>query len=609
MIEKKSTAMRARIPVFKSTQGLCLAGIMTALSIVLGKFLQIPNPFMDFVRISFENLPIILTGMTLGPIAAAIVGVVADLIGCVLYGYSINPIITLGAFATGIVSGLVAMLIKKPLVLRVCVSTVASHTIGSVIIKSIGLAAYYGMPYYETVLWRLINYLIVGSAEGILLFLLLKNKALSRKLAEMGGRMNHREAIDYIHSINWTFCKPGLERIGELCEKLGHPERSLKFVHVAGTNGKGSFCAMLSSVLISAGYKVGLYTSPFIKVFNERMQINGENIDNDTLIKITEKVRPIADAMTDKPTEFELITAIAFEYFKECGAQIVILEAGMGGRLDSTNVIDTAVLSVITGVSLDHTAFLGDTVEAIAKEKAGIIKRGTAVLYGGLDNTAREVIKSTADELGTAFIQTDISSLNIKSADLHGTVLDYKDFVDIKIKLLGLYQPQNTALVLESVTALRSYGYSISDNALREGLISARWPARFEILKDSPLLIFDGAHNPEGIDSAVKSIKHYFDGKVFVLTGVLKDKDYRFIAQRLSEVTSRAFTITPDNTRALSAEEYAEILSKYGVTATPCQKISDALNLAIKEAELANVPLLCLGSLYTYTDVIKYLEK
>ena len=207
--------------------------------------------------------------------------------------------------------------------------------------------------------------------------------------------------------MNWTFCKPGLERIGELCEKLGHPERKLKFIHVAGTNGKGSFCSMTDSVLRAAGYKVGLYTSPYIREFNERMRVDGKNIENEVLADITTRVRPIADSMTDKPTEFELITAIAFQYFYEAGCDVVVLEAGMGGRLDSTNIIRDPYLSVITGIALDHVDYLGDTVEKIALEKAGIIKDSAPILYGGEDNAAREVIRAVANERGSEFFDID----------------------------------------------------------------------------------------------------------------------------------------------------------------------------------------------------------
>lgn len=421
--------------------------------------------------------------------------------------------------------------------------------------------------------------------------------------------MTYEEALEYIHGISWVFSKPGLSRTEELCSALGNPERSLKFVHVAGTNGKGSFCSMLSSVLMRAGYRVGLYTSPFIYRFNERMRVNGVDIPDEKLAEITERVRPFADAMEDKPTEFELITAIAFEYFKEEGCDIVVLEAGMGGRLDSTNVITAPLLSVITGIALDHTAFLGDTVEKIAKEKAGIIKDGAPVLFGGEDESCATVIKEVAKERGSRLYLTDYSSLSVKSATLDGCVFDFGNYRDLSLKLLGLYQPRNAASVITAVGVLRKAGMDISDDALFEGLKDARWPARFEIIERGPTVIFDGAHNPEGIDAAVRSIKHYFgDKKVIVFTGVLSDKDYHVIAKRLSEVASHAFTITPDNKRALCAKDYAEVLNGYGVSALPCSSIGEALALGKEAAASEDTALCCLGSLYTYVEVINALR-
>ena len=421
--------------------------------------------------------------------------------------------------------------------------------------------------------------------------------------------MNYEEALEYIHSISWTFCKPGLERISELCRSLGNPEKKLKFVHVAGTNGKGSFCSMMASVLQKSGLKVGLYTSPYIKVFNERMRVNGENIPNEVLANITERVKPIADAMKDKPTEFELITAIAFLYFFEERCDVVVLEAGMGGRLDSTNVIDTSVLSVITGISLDHTAFLGDTTEKIAAEKAGIIKRGVPVLWGGTDPDAERVIRNKANECGSDFYTPSYDMISDLNADLSGTSFTYKDR-SVKIGLLGLYQPRNAALVLEGVDALKRVGFDISDEAVAGGLMSAAWSARFEIIKKNPLMIFDGAHNPEGISAATESIEHYFGSeRVIVITGVLKDKDYNFIAKKLARVASCAFTITPGNPRALTAEEFAELLCSLGVESYPNQTIADALAAAIKRAGKSGEAIVCLGSLYTYVDVMAELER
>jgi len=417
--------------------------------------------------------------------------------------------------------------------------------------------------------------------------------------------MNYTEALEYIHSVNWTFCKPGLERIGELCCKLGSPERSLRFVHVAGTNGKGSFSSMLSSILIKAGYRVGLYTSPYILTFNERMRVNGEPIADEELAELTEYVKPIADEMTDKPTEFELITAIAFEYFKRQKCDVVVLEAGMGGRLDSTNIIREPLLSVITGIALDHTAFLGDTVEKIALEKAGIIKDKAPVLYGGTDESAREIIRTRAENSGSSFYFTEHEKIKIEHFELDGTVFSYKSYGSIEISLLGYYQPRNASLVLDAVEILKGRGLNIPESAVRDGLREAKWAARFEVIMHSPLVIFDGAHNPEGIENATRSIELYFgDRKVYVLSGVLKDKDYHIIAKTLSRVAEKAFTLTPENPRALTAEEYAGVLSEYGVTATPSGSIEEAFSRAIAEAERDSVPLVILGSLYTYCNII-----
>lgn len=420
--------------------------------------------------------------------------------------------------------------------------------------------------------------------------------------------MNYTEALEYIHSICWTFTKPGLERISALCKKLGDPQNELKFIHVAGTNGKGSFCSMLDSVLRHAGYKTGLFTSPYIKVFNERMQFCGENISDDELAEITEYVKPFADSMEDKPTEFELITAIGFEFFKRKKCDVVIIEAGMGGRLDSTNIITSSLLSVITGISLDHTAFLGDTVEKIAAEKAGIIKAGGSVLFGGNSESVEAVIKEKAAQMNADYHFADKSSLEIVSSDLSGSEFNYLDYKALKLPLLGLYQPENAANVLCAVEILKGKGFTVSEEAVREGLLSARWPARFEIISRDPLIIFDGAHNPEGIETAVRSIKRYFgDRKVCILTGVMKDKDYNYIAGKFAEISERAFTITPHNPRALAADEYAKVLEGVGITATAYGSVSAALEDAKEYASSSGTALLCLGSLYMYCEVIETL--
>ena len=421
--------------------------------------------------------------------------------------------------------------------------------------------------------------------------------------------MTYEEAIEYIHGVSNFFCKPGLERIRELCLGLGDPQKKLKFVHVTGTNGKGSVCSMLSSVLCEAGYRVGLFTSPYVLEFNERMRVNGENISNDKLAALTEKARAVAEKMADRPTEFELITAIAFEYFYKEKCDLVILEVGMGGRYDATNIIDSSLLSVITGVSIDHTAFLGDTVEKIAYEKAGIIKPNSCALYGGETRAAESIIADEASKKQSILCKTDYSRLKILSSDLSGTTFDYRSRSGLEVSLLGSYQPKNAAIVLDTLDNLSGIGLHVSEDAIRRGLKKARWPARFEIIGKDPLVIFDGAHNPQGISAAVDSIKAYFgDKRVVIMSGVLRDKDYGAIADSLSEVAAEVYTITPDSPRALSAEEYADTIRKRGVTATPCQSVAEALALGKNKASELNTALFCLGSLYTYGDVINALK-
>lgn len=421
--------------------------------------------------------------------------------------------------------------------------------------------------------------------------------------------MNYKETLDYIHSINWAFCKPGLERIKELCNGLDNPQDKLKFIHVAGTNGKGSFCSMLSSVLTESGYRVGLYTSPYITKFNERMAINGKPISNNELIKITEKVKEIADKMTDKPTEFELVTAIAFEYFYQSKCDYVVLECGLGGRLDSTNIIKTSVLSVITGISLDHTSILGDTVEKIAYEKAGIIKEGVPVLWCGEDEKAKKVICDVAENRHSPVYFPDHDEIIIKRATLDETFFDYKNFRNVTIKLLGKYQPVNCANVLEAITVLSIYGVGLEYPSVIEGLAKAEWHARFERLQENPLVIFDGAHNPEGVDASVDSIKDYFGtSKVYVLTGVMADKDYTYMAKKISTVAGRVYTITPDNPRSLSAEDYSEVYSSLGIPSQSFENIKSAIECAILDAKRDGKALFCLGSLYMYSEVAKILK-
>lgn len=421
--------------------------------------------------------------------------------------------------------------------------------------------------------------------------------------------MNYNEAIEYIHSVNWMFCNPGLDRVKTLCKALGDPQDSLKFIHVAGTNGKGSFCAMTDSILRAQGYRVGLFTSPYIMEFGERMRVDGKNISDEELCSLVERVKPIADAMEDKPTEFELITALAFLYFAEKRCDYVVLECGLGGRLDATNVVKTSILSVITGIALDHTAILGDTHEKIAAEKAGIIKKGVPTLWCGAHDGAERVIREKAAEVGARFERIDRSTMKIKRMTLDGTDFDFGEHKNMHIPLLGSYQPLNAANVLSAIDLLRGLGVEIGDEAIRAGLADVVWHARFEIINRSPLIIADGGHNPEGIDGAVDSIKQYFTEKVGIVTGVMADKDYRYMAGRMAEVADKVFCLTPDNPRALSSEEYAKVFEDLSISAVACASVDDAVGKAMEWGREHNMPIICLGSLYMYGEIRGSLNK
>ena len=416
--------------------------------------------------------------------------------------------------------------------------------------------------------------------------------------------MNYEQALEYIHSVNWTFCKPGLARITALCRALGDPQKGLRFIHVAGTNGKGSTSAMLASILQKAGYRTGLYTSPYIRTFCERIRVDGENILQNTLATLTERIRPIADKMADKPTEFELITALAFEHFYQSRCDVVVLEVGLGGRLDSTNVIENTALSIITGIDFDHTALLGNTIEEIAKEKAGIIKEGRPVLFGGGEGTARDTVCAAAREKNAPFCIVDRSSYVQKETSLDGTIFDYTHYTDLHLPLLGAYQPYNATLVLTAIELLREQGFAIDEQAVRQGLAAVRWPARFELLSRDPVILYDGGHNPEGVRAAVASVQSYFGTqKVNLLSGVMADKDRDEMIETMKPIVANAFAVTPNNPRSLAAEDYAAQLASNGIPATPCASVVEGVRAAIEASKQKGIPLLCLGSLYLYEEV------
>lgn len=421
--------------------------------------------------------------------------------------------------------------------------------------------------------------------------------------------MNYDEALNYIHDVSWRGSKKGLSRTQELLKAIGNPEKKLKFIHVAGTNGKGSTSACLESILRQAGYKTGLYISPYIIRFNERMQINGKPIADDELAAITEYVKPYAEAMSEHPTEFELITSIAMKYFRDNDCDIVVLEVGMGGELDSTNVIEAPELAVITAMGYDHIKELGPDMAHIAAAKAGIIKTGTeAVIYGG-NPEADAVFEQVCCEKKVKLHKTDFTQLKINEYTLAGTCFDYKSYKNLKLSLAGTYQPYNAALVITAAEILRNKGWKIKDDDTYNGLCKVKWPGRFELLMREPIFMIDGAHNPHGINAAAESVKTLFgDKKPVFLVGVMADKDVNHMVGIISELAESVITVKPDISRAMDADELSDYFMKAGIASRSCKSISCGVNEAIKEAGKDGI-VIALGSLYFSGDIRAAVEK
>lgn len=415
--------------------------------------------------------------------------------------------------------------------------------------------------------------------------------------------MTANEAIAYIHSVCWKGSVPGLGRTQELLRRMGNPEKKLKFVHIAGTNGKGSTAAMTASILRKAGYRTGLYTSPFIYRFHERMQVNGVEISDEDLAAVTEYVKPFAEAMTQSPTEFELVCCIAFEYFARQNCDIVVLEVGMGGAMDSTNVIEAPEVAVITNIGLDHTEVLGDTVEKIALTKAGIFKEnGHAVVYRGTPSV-EAVFETVCQERNVTLKKADFDGLRLLSHSLEGQRFDCGARKDLFLPLLGDHQLHNAAVVLSVADTLIEEGWKISEENIREGLRDVTWPGRFDIMRRDPLFIIDGGHNPQCIEALVKNIQDYLaDKRLIVLTGVLADKDYADMYKPVMPYAEKFVCITPPSPRKLEAAELAGYLRQAGADAIACGSIPEGVRTAMDLAGKEGV-VLSFGSLYSIGDI------
>ena len=423
------------------------------------------------------------------------------------------------------------------------------------------------------------------------------------------------ETLKYLQFDNWEQSAPGLARSRELLGLLGNPEKKLKFVHIAGTNGKGSLAAMTSSILTAAGYKTGLTISPYVVDFRERFQIDGEMIPPRTLANLTEKVLDAIDAIEaeggEKPVEFEAVTALAFLWFAREKCDLVVLETGLGGRCDATNVVPHKLVAAITKIGYDHMEVLGDTLDKIAAEKAGIIKEGTVVVnYPDQPAEAMGPILTAAAEAHTSIITPDKDDLTLLRGKRLENRIDYGGY-RAALGLPGTHQANHAAMAVEIALALwREFGYDISDDAILQGLADARMPARIEVLRRHPLLLLDGCHNPDGAKMLAATLTRAdFEENLVGVLGVLADKDYKDMLSDLAPCFAKVYTVTPNCPRALSAEELQKE-ARFHTDAEAADSVADAIRKAVDYADENNLAgVVVCGSLYLAAEARPLLLK
>lgn len=413
--------------------------------------------------------------------------------------------------------------------------------------------------------------------------------------------MNCNEAIEYIHSLEKFGIKPGMERIRALCDKIGNPQKKLKIIHVAGTNGKGSTSTMISNILRKSGYNVGLFISPYVTDFRERIQYNGNMIEKSELAECVEIIKTSIDELTlsdIQPTEFEALTATAFYYFEKKKCDFVVLEVGLGGRLDSTNIIEAPYTSVIASISLDHTAILGDTIEEIASEKCGIIKFGAAtVAYPFQNEKAMEIIRKTCSDKCNDLIIPDVSLIKIDEEKLEGTYASY-DGIEFLLPLAGEHMIYNAVTAIEAVRSLSRLGIRVDNSAISEGIRTTVMPARLELIKRRPVVILDGGHN-EGCANALADFikKHLADKRIIMVSSMMADKDYLSYLSLVAPFADKFIAAKVDMPRALPSAELKKAAEKF---CSDCHDISDpakAVNAALNIADEDDAVIVC-GSFY-----------
>lgn len=426
--------------------------------------------------------------------------------------------------------------------------------------------------------------------------------------------MNIKECMSYLDTPNFMNPDPGLENIQALMEALGNPQDQLKFVHIAGTNGKGSTAAFLERILRESGYRTGMYTSPYLLRFSEKIQMNGVEISENEILSLCEKLQEAERRVQEEkglyPTVFERVTAMAFQYFYEKQCDIVVLETGLGGRLDATNVIKNTEVAVITAIGLDHTDILGDTKEKIAVEKAGIIKPGCDVVLYEQEKPVMDVVISAAKALACPVRIAPVYAGNMEKITAEGQVFSFGKYRQVKTGMLGLYQMRNAIAAVSAAEVLCKRGWKINEAHIKAGLEKARWLGRLEVRKEKPLFLVDAAHNPQGVSVLAESLDTLFpqQKKIFVL-GVLADKDYLQMLDLIAPQADCFFVVTPHSTRALEGEKLAELLRDRGFWAESFPSVPEAVQAA-EYAALKKERIVCaFGSLYYIGEVIDCLKE
>lgn len=428
--------------------------------------------------------------------------------------------------------------------------------------------------------------------------------------------MTTQQAMEALHALpRLGSGRPGLDRMKNLLQHLGNPEQDLQCVHIAGTNGKGSLAAMTAAILTAAGYKTGLTISPYVVDFRERFQIDGQMIPPRTLASLTQKVLDAVEAIRQEggepPVQFEAVTALALLWFAREKCDLVVLETGLGGRYDATNVVPHTLVAAITRIGYDHTELLGDTLDKIAAEKAGIIKDGCAVVcYPDQPPEAMGPILTAAADAHTSIIMPEMEDIRLLPGKRLENRIDYGGY-QASLGLPGRHQANHAAMAVEIALALwREYGYEIPDEAILQGLAKARMPARIEVLRRRPLLLVDGCHNPDGARVLAETLaKAQYEENLVGVLGMLADKDYKTMLETLAPCFAKVYTVTPDCPRALSAQDLQRE-ARFHMDAEAAASVPEALRAAVRYAEDNNLAgVVVCGSLYLAAEARPWLLK